>query len=283
METELTIDGQLFRLMGAQRSGTRVYRGETAFLRIGAPGVIARDLSYHRRMEAAHMPVPAILREGTHTGEAYFVEASLGEKSFRNAFAREYETTSVVTAAQFGLFLESAKKFFEAQLSTRKTAFNRDALATAIRLPSLISELPEYSEQMEKVFKLQCKRLALLPSVVTHGDLNPSNMYPSGVIDLEDSFDGPLGFDAISAIRTQDWFPDGDYEFTARFRLSDAQRAAYMSEIDALAIRHGAQPISAFQKELEFCRAIWLCAGMSAWPKTQEWRFWRFIHEFLHD
>jgi Ser/Thr protein kinase RdoA (MazF antagonist) len=46
-----------------------------------------------------------------------------------------------------------------------------------------------------------------LPIVWNHGDHNPYNIFTDGLIDLEDSFDGPLGYDTITALTQNFRFP----------------------------------------------------------------------------
>jgi aminoglycoside phosphotransferase (APT) family kinase protein len=174
-------------------------------------------------------------------------------------------------------------RFAYAQLTTAAGSPSKDALAEAIRLASLKKEIGEHAKALQKEFDAVAERLQTYPSVVTHGDLNPSNMYPQGVIDLEDSFEGPLGFDVVSVLMTQEWFPDGAYEFVSKYRMSEAQKFQCIAQCDALYARAGFPPLSHAYRDLSFCRAVWLCAGMNEWPNIQKWRFEKFKKEFLHE
>lgn len=283
MPEKLRVEGKEFALLGLQRKGTAVYRGSEAYLRLGPPRAISDDLEFHRRMEGAGYPVAKILSEGTHDGAQYFIEESLGDRSFTASFGEEYRSDGKVSDASFDALLKIAMRFAYAQLTTAEDSFRKVVFAEAIRLPALKSELPEYADALQNEFDTVARRLQLYPSVITHGDLNPSNMYPRGVIDLEDSFDGPLGFDITSVLMTQDWFPDGDYEFVSKYRISEEQKARCIAECDKLYARAGFPVVSAAYRDLSFCRAVWLCAGMNEWPKIQKWRFDKLEKDFLHD
>ena len=46
-----------------------------------------------------------------------------------------------------------------------------------------------------------------VPFVWTHGDLTPFNICERGIIDFEDSFMGPLGYDLVTLVSFHFWFP----------------------------------------------------------------------------
>jgi hypothetical protein len=98
-------------------------------------------------------------------------------------------------------------------------------------------------------------------------------MYENGIIDLEDSFYGPLGYDVISALRTIEWSPEmKSFEFYAHYRFSEEQKKAYLKAFRAIAPH---------AEDLAFCRAVWLSSGMQAWPRIQQWRFEKLISTYL--
>ena len=285
MSATITVDGIVYTQVERRRPeralDSDVYRSENSYLRIGAPDVIGRTIRIHREMESAGFPVARMLSEGVQGGRRYFIEESLGDVTFRLLFTRETETTGKVSDKTFDAFADVAKKFLHAQAKAR-TPSDARGFAAGIHLDVLAEELPQYRLSLPMRFERILQRLEIFPFVLSHGDLGPANMYPRGVIDLEDSFPAPFGFDAISALTTIDWFPDGsEYEFPAKFRFTSDQRHRYLTMIDEVAVREVLPALSPYLGDLDFFRAVWLCARMGEWPNIQKWRYDRFIREYL--
>jgi hypothetical protein len=273
MEDRLTIDGQSFQLLGTQRGGAAVYRGERDYLRLGETQSIERDLALHRLMEKSKYPVPQILAEGELGNRKYFIESAAGARSFRAVFEEDMDSARMVTGIHFDQFLEVVKKLYAAQKKKSDGTWDKDEFADGIRLPMLLAELPSHANVIRQRFNDTADRLARLPKTLTHGDCNPANMYEGGIIDLEDSFYGPLGYDMVSALRSIEWSPEiRSYEFYAQYRFSDAQKAAYLKAF---------RTIAPHAEDLAFCRAVWLCTGMHEWPRIQQWRYEKFISTYL--
>jgi len=248
-----------------------VYRGADGYLRIGSRSTIASLLARHQMLAAAGFPVARIIRSGEHEGLSYYVEASLGEERLGIRFRREWEGEGVSTES-FDSFVEMTLRFSEAQIAAG-ALLGDSTLRSGINLDTALSEAETDSALIEARFLSAARRLERLPIVACHGDYNPQNILPQGVIDLEDMFAGPLGYDQVSGIYTTELNPVGAYEFPARYRFSDVQVEAYYAALDALFGEHSLPPLSSFRRDLEFCRAVWAATRMHEWPKTEEWRY----------
>jgi len=283
MREHITIDGENYTLLGLQKSGTGVYRGRSAYVRLGSPDVIAKDLALHREMEKQKFPVSPLLSEGEFESQAYFAEKPLGEKSFRARFQETYERTGSLDEHDVRECAAVLKKLYSAQLKNTRD-WDPEEFAHGIRLAQLCTELPQHADALRARFALALERLRKLPGVLTHGDCNPSNMYEGGVIDLEDSFYGPLGYDVVSAVYSIEWSPlTRDYEFYAQYRFTDEEKDVFMKAIDVLSKKHSSPGLLPFIGDLQFCRVVWLCSGMGEWPRTQQWRFEKFVKSYLHE
>ncbi len=281
METTLTLDGKAYSLIREQRNGIRLYKGDDSYVRVGSADRIERDITSHRAMAKAGYPVAAILTEGDMAGERYFVEQSLGEKTFRTLFEEDITAHGAISDERFNEFLRISKHFLQAQ-AKKVVSPDPQAFATAIHLEMIRAELPQYSISLGQKFERICERLVKFPYVLSHGDFNASNMLPYGVIDLEDVASAPFGFDAVSPVATLDWFPDGpDFEYFARYRYSDSQRSTYLTMIDAVSQEAGFPAITPYYDDLAFCRGVWSCVRMHEWPKLQKWRYDKFIKTYL--
>jgi hypothetical protein len=282
MQGTLVIDGRQFELLGTQRSGAAVYRGTNAYLRIGERGVISHDLAQHREMKAAKYPVARILSDGEHDSLTYFIEESLGQESFRAMFEEDYLQGGSVSGQHFSSFTRIAKKLYAAQLKAQRATWDIGEFAAGLQVTTFARELPAYRADIEAKFVSVAERLQKLPGTLLHGDCNAANMYEKGVIDLEDSFYGPVGYDQISALMSMEWSPDTrDYEFYARYKLTREQKESYIRALNSIGRKAGVVDIASPASDLAFCRALWLCRGMAAWPRIQQWRYEKFIHDYL--
>ena len=283
MEAEFSIDSQRYKLLGKQRGGASVYRGDAgAYLRLGSRETIDRDLGLHRAMEAAKFPVAPIISDGELGNERYFVEQSLGTRSFRAIFQEDIDVSRAIAKSNFDVFVGVMKKLFSSQLKVSQKEWHTEEFAEGIKLPLLCKELPDHAEALRTRFAQACAQLRHVPGTLTHGDCNPANIYEGGIIDLEDSFHGPLGYDQISALTSIDWSPDTrDYEFYAQYRFSDGDRAQYLRVFDALMTKAKLPTLSKYADDLAFCRAVWLCSGMREWPRIQQWRYEKLLNDYL--
>lgn len=232
-------------------------------------------------MEEAKYPVAPILHESELAGRAYFIEKSLGDASFRTIFEEDMRGNGI-TAPHFRLFLMVLKKLAAAQVKNADGAWDPEEFAGGINLPVLLRELPAHNGEIKERYLQAIERLSKLPKTLLHGDCNAANMYDGGIIDLEDSFYGPFGFDLVSALISVEWSPERkDYEFHARYRFSAEQKKEFLKMLDTVGVKAGVKKMSGYVDDLAFCRAVWLCVGMSAWPKIQQWRYEKFINQYL--
>lgn len=281
MDERITIDGIEYRHIRVQRGASAIYRADDRYLRIGPPAVIAEQLSVHRDMERAGYPVAAILATGSYGGLDYFIERSLGEQSFRVRFTEEYGANGSLDEATVSRFIAIAERFLRAQIGTAQ-APAPDSYREGTHLDVMKAELPAYAERIEARFQRSLAATAGLPYVVTHGDFNPSNMYPEGVIDIEDSFRAPLGYDLVTALYTIDWFPDSpEYEYVAQYRFGTPDKERFLAMCDRVLIEHGLPALTPRYDDFAFARAAWMTARMHQWPKIQAWRYQKFISSHL--
>ena len=282
MPDTLEIDGRPYQLVARQRSDAAVYKGDETYLRIGEAGFVNEKLAVHKKMEQEGFPVPQLLREGAYGERKYFLEASLGDKRLTDLFAEDVQAAGKISDLHFDQFLRVSLMFLDAQLRTDPCDRDAVAFGRAIHLETLMDELPEYASRIQKRFNETVSRTSRLPSVITHGDFNPANMYPTGVIDFEDSFHGPVGYDMITALTTIDWFPQEEgFEYRARYLFSDTQKDAYLKACNERFVAAGLPALSDFFNGFAFARALWMVARMQQWPKIQKWRYHRFITRYL--
>ncbi|MBU1292928.1 aminoglycoside phosphotransferase family protein [Patescibacteria group bacterium] len=279
----IVVNGITYSFVTRQRGDFSViYKSEDKFIRIGNPDKIHRDLALHRKMEESGFPVATLLAEGEMNEEAYFIESSLGDAHFGDIFAADMQAEGSISSENFERFLSIAEQFAKAQLSTATAERDFAVFMDGILFSALCEELPEYAERLRLRFGKVRERVSQIPFVLTHGDFNPNNLYPTGVIDLEDSFFAPYGYDVVSAISHIDSFPDShEYEFFAKYRFTTEQKDTYLQRLDTFSEKAGLPKLSLFREDLEFCRAIWLAAKIPHTPKLQRFRYDFVIQNFL--
>lgn len=281
--TQIQVDGTSFSFIRGQRSGSAVYKSADSFLRIGDAQKINASLELHKRMEHFGFPVAPLLAEGIVGGQQYYIETSLGEKHLGELFAEDMKGVNEISEATFRDFLDISEKFARAQLNTKINWRDYEGFSKGIHLDSMCEELPEYAESMNERFSQVKQKTASLPFVLTHGDFNPNNLYPDGVIDFEDSFYAPYGYDQISAITHINYFPDDSgFEHTAGYRFTEAQRRVFLERMDTIWKEAGLPALSEFEQDFEYCRALWLAAKIPQTPKLQGFRYNLLIHKFLN-
>jgi len=283
MEQEIIIDGKTFSLVSVQRPGTTaVYRCGNLYLRLGAKNELERDLLLHEQMTANGFPVAKILSKGEYKNYLYFIEESLGEKHFGDLFAEDIKNTGNISNSLFETFLKITNEFATAQLKTAGQRGSVDEFFEGICLATLCKELPEYAMRIEKRFSEAMTHLASFPFVLTHGDFNPHNLYPTGVIDLEDSFFGPAGYDLITNLVHINYFPpSSDYEFFQEYIFNDDQKQRYLDVVDTLYQSKGLPALSPCLPDFEFCRAVWSAVKIEKYPKLQKFRYDLLQEKFL--
>lgn len=282
MEKTLTIDGKRYELVAIQRKTSGVYRGEGTYLRIGDPAIIEEHIRTHEKMRAMGYPVAAILGRGTYGDFAFYTETSLGDKTFRALFADDYARDGAVNDGRFDAYTALTAKILRAQITSADEARDAEGFAREVGVEVLCEELPSHANEIGARFERVLAHVGPMPYCLTHGDLNPANMYPDGIIDFEDAHTAPLGYDAVASISTIDWFPDSDeYEYFARYRFSEDQIRRYYESCDRELQGAGLSALSTLREDFEFCRAAWACKRMHQWPKIQKWRYEKFIATYL--
>jgi|SRR3990167_6195978 len=280
---EVIIDGKTFRQVKLSRRGqVAVYTSGELYARVGERGVIERMLTLHKKFEEFGFPVPEIVGQGTLSDKGYFLEKSLGEKCFSYLFQDDIEKHSAVLPELFDKFISVTEKFAKAQLRTAGSDGSGTSLDELIRPRDLVKELPEYAEKILKLYEKAVSALKIFPLVLTQGDFCSHNLFPAGVIDFEKAYYAPAGYDIVTNIFQNDYFPvSRKYEYYQFYSLTDEHKALYYKRLDALYREAGLPKLSKYREHFKYCRAVWHTARNSRVPKLQKWRYELFKKEYL--
>ncbi|MDD5050708.1 MAG: phosphotransferase [Candidatus Pacebacteria bacterium] len=260
-----------------------IYKGNGTFLRIGPKELIEKEVQFHKKLVHFGYPMARIISEGQYEDKSYFIENSLGEFHFGQLCAEDFAKNGSVSDFLFQSLLAITKKYAEAQLQTAsKDPFNEEAFQKLIQFETILKEAPHLKEKSESCMKKVESHIKELPTVITHGDFNPHNIFEKGVIDWERTAHAPAGYDLVTNITQIFFFPhEGNYEYMGKYVFSKQQVGLYWSEIDALYESKGLPKLSDYANDFIFCRSVWSVVRMEKWPNIQKWRY--TLHEKIMD
>lgn len=319
---EIVIDGKVFRQVKLSRRGeVAVYTNGELYARVGERGIIERMLALHKNFCEFGFPVPEIMGKGEIAGRGYFLEKSLGEKCFSYLFQDDIEKHGAVSPELFEKFISVTEKFAAAQLhslvsnrtryknspllkgvpnsdlgrdlnppssETRTPPLGKEEFSETLSFTELIrpndlaKELPEYGDKILKLYEESISALKVFPQVLTQGDFCSHNLFPAGVIDFEKAYCAPAGYDIVTNIFQNDYFPASrEHEYYQLYSLTKEQKALYYKRLDALYAQANLPALSKYRKHFEYCRAAWHTARNSRMPKLQKWRYELFRKQYL--
>lgn len=279
---EIKLDGQIFSYLDDQRNGLKLYvnKDHSQYLRLGGTEIIDKEVAQHHHLIDGGFPVAKIIKIDKWQNLSYWVEESLGEKHLADIFAYECKVGGDITEKTFQLFLTIVEKFKAAQLKTLKTPINWDKVYKGVGFGGVLKELPQYKIELETIWADICKKLENFPTTYCHGDFTSHNIMPLGVIDHEDHFEGPFGYDLITAITPAYWFPpDQSYgSFARRYQFSPTQKEEYFNRLNVF--QYGGKQFSLkdYFSPLFFLKATWWSVRNYKNPKIQEWRYQKYIY-----
>lgn len=274
-EPELIIDGKKYIYIKTRNhEPVSVYKGDGCFLRIGPKEIIQEEIDFHKNLLKLDFPIAESLQSGEHEGSFYFIESSLGNNNLSNIFKEGLSRDHIVSDHDFEVFLNITKKYLEAELRTvGSKVFEVDKFEKMIHLDFIIEELPLLKEKTLESMKKAEENINRLPIVLSHGDFNPYNIFPNGVIDWERAGEAPLGYDITTNISQFLFFPiSGDFEHIASYNFSIAQIDKYFIEMDRISVSKGFPKISQYLNDFLFTRCVWSVVRMDRTPKLQKWR-----------
>ena len=278
MNEKITLSGKTYSYINTRTyTPISVYRNNNSFLRIGPKDLILSELNLHKKLLALDFPIAKIISDGEKDGQYYYTETSLGEIHLGDAFWDDYRKSGVVSDDNFKKILMLAEKFTRAQLKTASGGHDFQSFYHGIHVDYILEELPSLKEKILVAYEKAKNKLSALPSVLTHGDFNPYNLFDNGVIDFESIFVAPAGYDLVSNIYHTYHFPKvGDFESTRRYEFSATQISSYFSLMDDVYTQNNFPKLSDFINDFIFSRTIWATVRMQHYPKLQKWRYHKF-------
>ncbi len=255
----IEVNGRTFDLVCVRRSDVGVYRGDDAYLRIGAATV--PELAVQRRLLAGGFPVAEILEVGEHAGSPYFIEASLGPDTWGDVHQGLIDAGGRVSDAEFWVFGDVMLRWARAQLGGVRRPWQSTDLAGLLGVARAVDNLPALAAPIHAAFEQMVTVLSDLPGALQHDDLHAFNTCRGGVIDLEGVGWAVAGYDVATAVLEPSlaearW--DDDLLSLAWF--TEDQVGDYLQRLDDEFLRASAPPPSTLVDAYLVGRAISTCS-----------------------
>ncbi|HBA46097.1 hypothetical protein A2443_00470 [Candidatus Nomurabacteria bacterium RIFOXYC2_FULL_43_16] len=273
----IIIDGKNFTYVKSREfSPVSIYVMENLFLKTGPKDVLIKELDFQKHLFELGFPVPKIIAQGEDKGMFYFIEESLGKNNLENIFLQDTREHGEISNEHFSEFMNITKIYTISQIKTStecegKERFTKDLL----RDDEINTEIPSLTQKTNQAVKKALDALSVFPTVLTHGDFHPANLFPKGVIDLEGFALAPIGYDLLANIYSAHiLIHPGKKNVTHKmYSFTRKQINQYLDEIDKIFIINELPKPSEYKNHFIFLRLIWATVRMQRWPKTQTQRY----------
>lgn len=243
---------------------------------MGASEEIAKEIALYETLRSHSVPLPRLLGYEAPTDDiGRMKEESLQWKLYAELFTDSYEANWHIDDALFAEFIDYQYRHLSAQ---KNTIDQKDIVAdTFPKYTFLYEEWVIPSATIDVLLERIEHDTAALPQGWNHGDHNAYNIFNDGLIDLEDSFYGPLGYDTITAITQNFWFPSSDAELTKQHTFSPEQITRYLDDLSVhpLAIDFTDSRIFG---ALFLMRGIFVTVQSGATPMLEKYRYAKLQH-----
>lgn len=289
----IEIDGQTFEIVKPSRLREgMVIRSGDVYGRLGPKDVTLDEQVHTKALRDRGFPVPEVLADGPYgDNEWYFLESSLGEHTFHEAFTDEYQQNGHVSEATFDAYLAVIDAYTKAQvaLSNRSDVSPQDFIEQFITdfrvYPSFIYFGYDFDEYKHAI-KLAAEKLQGAKMGILQFDLNPYNILEGGVIDFELVGYGPIGLDSLMSARWGScWFTDYPSRHPLAYKLSKEQIAKSDSLIDEITINSGIENPTKYLQEFLLMKSAWALTSDEIpkpdWP-ADKLAFFNYRANVLH-
>ncbi|AKH33096.1 hypothetical protein XF24_00772 [candidate division SR1 bacterium Aalborg_AAW-1] len=219
---------QEYHLIKHRRNGSTIYQCKhyTHYMKVGSQEMIQSEVDMYSIVHQYGFPLPTLLEYNIeHDDISYMKEESLEGNLFADVFTYDCEQYGEIRKNHFDSFCLYQKNHLYFQLQTQDKAL---AQTFFDKFEDLYEEGEIDHNIIDQLKEKIVRVTATLPVVRNHGDHNPYNIFTDGLIDLEDSFDGPLGYDTITALTQNYWFPTQGGELNQQHAFTEGQINRYL-------------------------------------------------------
>lgn len=253
----------------------RLYR------RTGGTSVLA-EAQHQRELVEAGYPAPEVIEVGETDEGYFFVERSAGAASLHDLAIADSRRLGHVSDHVLAQAAGISIRHLEAQarnplpVSGRDPEwFSRAGFVDDVRKENLDLDTARVHDAVEHALR----NLEPLPMVASHLDYGLPNTYPHDVIDWQHCGPAPLGYDVYPMLEIAA-FKGGN----RGYRFSPAQRAEYLSRLDAAGTRLTGRALSEFLGEFLWVKCFFFLALMRPADDTRpakhvKWQYRRALFQ----
>ena len=242
----ITIQGELFDVVKPERLLPGMVLKSTTrdvFARLGPTQSALEEQIHTVSLHERGFPVAQVLESGEYDeSQWYFIEQSLGDKTFSQQFKEEYLKDGAVSDATHVAYLAVLDTYAAAQFNPANqthipiTEFIETIIADSeiiANYQQLGGDIDRYHAAVEKA----TSELASCPMGVLQFDLNPFNILDKGVIDFELVGYGPVGYDLLFCSRWHRWFTSDQ---TSKYHWNYLLTPDQIAQADEIVARYAA-------------------------------------------
>lgn len=264
----ISINGETFDIVKPSRLlPGMVLRSQSrkAYARLGPKESALQEHIHTVSLRERGFPVAQVLESGEYgTDQWYFIEESLGEETFHDQFAQEYEKNGAISDETFKRYSAIVQQYASAQFNPN----NRTAISAAefveatIPDSSIVANYAQCGKDVDRYHEAiaaATTNLADAQMGVVQYDLNPFNILEHGMIDFELVGYGPLGYDTSLVSLWHRWFASSgaNTRYTIAYYLSEAQIAEITHIIDATATQYDVPSPHRYMQEFLLIKTAW--------------------------
>lgn len=219
---------QEYHLIKHRRNWSTIYQCKhyTHYMKVWSQEMIQSEVDMYSIVHQYWFPLPTLLEYNIeHDDISYMKEESLEGNLFADVFTYDCEQYWEIRKNHFDSFCLYQKNHLYFQLQTQDKAL---AQTFFDKFEDLYEEGEIDHNIIDQLKEKIVRVTATLPVVRNHGDHNPYNIFTDGLIDLEDSFDGPLWYDTITALTQNYWFPTQGGELNQQHAFTEGQINRYL-------------------------------------------------------
>lgn len=219
---------QEYDLIKKRRNGSFIYQSKqhTHYIKVGDRAAIEYEVHMYDLIQKFGFPLPKLLEYTIEEDDFCMMkEESLEGNLFADVFTQDCEELWAIHKNHFDFFCLYQKNHLYFQLQTQDKAI---AQTFFDKFEDLYEEGEIDHNIIDQLKEKIVRVTARLPVVRNHGDHNPYNIFTDGLIDLEDSFDGPLWYDTITALTQNYWFPTQGGELNQQHAFTEGQINRYL-------------------------------------------------------
>lgn len=271
------VEGEPFEwVKNREFESVTVYKGTRGFLRTGPREILEPQVRFQKHLSERGFPVPHIIQESNDTARYFCIEETFAGSDYASTCAEDCRQNDHVSDQHFIALTQMVQHFVQSQIDTRTECSIGERMSQSLlRSERVCSERPHLEALVQQATEKIHNELLAHPTVYTHGDFHPENIFSDGAIDTGHPTVAPLGYDVCTAIYATYIMGSSDpaHEPVRTYHFDAEHIAAYFRALDEQCVSQNLPPLSSHKGAFIVMRAQWAVVGLDRWPDTQQWRY----------